>query len=44
MDEIYISDLERRLYMPSLFTVLKLSRALEMSLEEFASRIDLRVV
>lgn len=40
MDETYISDLERGKYMPSLFTVLKLSRGLELSLEELASNLD----
>lgn len=40
MDETYISDLERGKYMPSLFTVFKLSKGLEMSLEELSSKLD----
>ncbi len=44
MDETYISDLERGKYMPSLFTVLKLSKGLEMSLEELASKLDHKMI
>jgi len=40
MDDTYISDLERGKYMPSLFTVLKLSKGLGLSLSELGSRID----
>jgi len=40
MDETYISDLERGKYMPSLFTVLKLSKGLEISLREMSSKLD----
>lgn len=40
MDETYISDLERGNYMPSLFTILKLSIGLELSLAEFAKKLD----
>tara|TARA_R110001599_G_scaffold1889_1_gene9497 strand:- start:29661 stop:29897 length:237 start_codon:yes stop_codon:yes gene_type:complete len=40
MDDTYISDLERGKYMPSLFTVLKLSKGLGLSLSELSSRID----
>ncbi len=40
MDDTYISDLERGNYMPSLFTVLKLSKGLGLSLSELGSRID----
>jgi transcriptional regulator with XRE-family HTH domain len=39
MDETYISDLERGKYMPSLFTVLKLSKGLGLSLAEFAGKL-----
>ena len=38
MDVTYISDLERGVYMPSLHTVLKLARGLEVNLEDIASR------
>lgn len=40
MDDTYISDLERGKYMPSLFTVLKLSKGLGLSLSEMSSKID----
>lgn len=40
MDETYISDLERGKYMPSLFTVLKISKGLGLSLGEFAENLD----
>lgn len=40
MDDTYISDLERGKYMPSLFTVLKLSKGLRLSLSELGARID----
>lgn len=40
MDDTYISDLERGKYMPSLFTVLKLSKGLGLSLSELSSKID----
>ncbi|MGN8226722.1 helix-turn-helix domain-containing protein [Gracilimonas sp. BCB1] len=40
MDETYISDLERGNYMPSLYTVLKLSMGLELSLAEFTAKLD----
>ena len=40
MDETYISDLERGKYMPSLFTVLKLSKGLEMNLEELVTKLE----
>ncbi|XWN36859.1 MAG: helix-turn-helix transcriptional regulator [Balneola sp.] len=40
MDDTYISDLERGNYMPSLFTFLKLSKGLGLSLSELGSRID----
>ena len=40
MDDTYISDLERGKYMPSMFTVLKLSKGLGLTLSELGSRID----
>lgn len=40
MDVTYISDLERGIYMPSLFTVLKLAKGLNISFQELASKID----
>ncbi len=40
MDETYISDLEMGKYMPSLFTVLKLSKGLGLSLAEFTGELD----
>jgi transcriptional regulator with XRE-family HTH domain len=43
MDETYISDLERGKYMPSLHTVLKLSRGLDLSLEEIALKLDYKL-
>jgi len=39
MDETYISDLERGKYMLSLYTLIKLSRGLNISLDKFV--IDL---
>lgn len=40
MDETYISDLERGKYMPSLYTVIKLSKGLGVSLEEIGCKLN----
>ncbi|MEX2347723.1 MAG: helix-turn-helix transcriptional regulator [Balneolaceae bacterium] len=44
MDETYISDLERGNYMPSLYTVLKLSKGLGLSLVEFAGKLNEHII
>ena len=43
MDETYISDLERGNYMPSLLTLLKLSKGLGIDLKDFATRISSQI-
>lgn len=40
MDETYISDLERGNYMPSLLTIIKLSKGVGLSIGEFAGKMD----
>jgi XRE family transcriptional regulator, regulator of sulfur utilization len=43
MDETYISDLERGKYMPSLLTLLKLSKGLGIDLKDFATSISSQI-
>jgi transcriptional regulator with XRE-family HTH domain len=40
MDETYVSDLERGNYMPSLLTILKLCKGLELGLTHFVAEIE----
>jgi transcriptional regulator with XRE-family HTH domain len=43
MDETYISDLERGNYMPSLYTVIKLTWGLDIPIEQFLSTLNTRL-
>ena len=40
MDETYVSDLERGNYMPTLLTILKLCKGLEVTLNGFTAQFE----